>query len=115
SQQVHRGPETREGAARVTSASNDPDDARDPGPTARATALARRLPFTIVVVGTMLVLALATGTLWNALEDRDLVDHVAYGLPALQDGRWWTPVTSAFFALTPRSEERGVGKECRSR
>ena len=85
----------------MTTASNDPDDAPDPGPTARATALARRLPFTIVVVGTMLVLALATGTLWNALEDRDLVNHVAYGLPALQDGRWWTPVTGAFFALTP--------------
>ncbi|MBW8730476.1 MAG: DUF2156 domain-containing protein, partial [Terrabacter sp.] len=50
---------------------------------------------------TMLVLALATGTLWNALEDRDLVDQVAYGLPAHQDGRWWTPVTGAFFALTP--------------
>ncbi|WP_020142819.1 bifunctional lysylphosphatidylglycerol flippase/synthetase MprF [Terracoccus sp. 273MFTsu3.1] len=85
----------------MTTASDDPDAARDPGLTTRAAALARRLPFTIAVVGTMLVLAVATGTLWNALEDRDLVDHVAYGLPALQDGRWWTPVTGAFFALTP--------------
>jgi len=85
----------------VTTASDDPGVVPDPGSTARATALARRLPFTIVVVGTMLLLAVATGTLWNALEDRDLVDHVAYGLPALQDGRWWTPVTGAFFALTP--------------
>jgi lysylphosphatidylglycerol synthetase-like protein (DUF2156 family) len=83
----------------VTTASTDHDS--DPDPAARVVALARRLPFTFAVVGTMLVVGVATGTLWSALEDRDLLHHVAYGLPALQDGRWWTPVTGAFFALTP--------------
>ena len=29
---------------------------------------------------------------------RDLYDEVAYGLPALQDGRWWTFFTGMFFA-----------------
>jgi len=83
----------------VTTASTDHDS--DPDRAARALALARRLPFTLAVVGTMLLVGVATGTLWSALEDRDLLHHVAYGLPALQDGRWWTPVTGAFFALTP--------------
>ena len=83
----------------MTTASTDHDS--DPDRAARALALARRLPFTLAVVGTMLLVGVATGTLWSALEDRDLLHHVAYGLPALQDGRWWTPVTGAFFALTP--------------
>ncbi|KRB48199.1 MULTISPECIES: bifunctional lysylphosphatidylglycerol flippase/synthetase MprF [unclassified Terrabacter] len=83
----------------MTTASTDHDS--DPDRAARALALARRLPFTLAVVGTMLLVGVATSTLWSALEDRDLLHHVAYGLPALQDGRWWTPVTGAFFALTP--------------
>ena len=83
----------------MTTASTDHDS--DPDRAARALAFARRLPFTLAVVGTMLLVGVATSTLWSALEDRDLLHHVAYGLPALQDGRWWTPVTGAFFALTP--------------
>jgi lysylphosphatidylglycerol synthetase-like protein (DUF2156 family) len=61
----------------------------------------RRLPFTVAVVALMLVLGLVTGSLWNALQDRDLFDVVAYGLPAFRDGRWWTVVTGSLFALTP--------------
>ena len=101
SHQVHRGPETREGAARVTTASTDRrrrTRIRRPG----RLALARRLPFTLAVVGTMLVARrwrpARCGTRWRT---GTCVHHVAYGLPALQDGRWWTPVTGAFFALTP--------------
>ena len=42
---------------------------------------------------------LATGALWtNVTEGTDLYDDVAYGLPALQDGRWWTFFTGMFFA-----------------
>ncbi len=55
----------------------------------------------MTVVVTLLVLGIVTGTLWSALSGRPLLDVVAYGLPALQDGRWWTPVTGAFFALNP--------------
>ncbi|WP_323096883.1 DUF2156 domain-containing protein [Intrasporangium sp. YIM S08009] len=67
----------------------------------RVLGLARRVPFTLTVVGTMLVLGAATQTLWSPLRDRPLLDVVAYGLPALEAGRWWTPVTGAFFALIP--------------
>jgi lysylphosphatidylglycerol synthetase-like protein (DUF2156 family) len=63
--------------------------------------LARRSPFTISVVAIMLLLGIATQTLWSPLDDRPLIQVVAYGLPALQDGRWWAPVSGAFFALVP--------------
>ncbi|GAA5024629.1 DUF2156 domain-containing protein [Terrabacter aeriphilus] len=78
-----------------------PASARPAGTLPAVWTTARRIPFTLTVVGAMLVLGATTGTLWSALEGRALVDAVAYGLPALQDGRWWTPVTGAFFALTP--------------
>jgi phosphatidylglycerol lysyltransferase len=61
----------------------------------------RRIPFTLAVVAVMLVLGLATTTLWHALEDQSLFEKVAYGLPAFQAGRWYTVVTGALFALTP--------------
>ena len=64
-------------------------------------ALARRVPFTLAVVGLMLVLGVGTQTLWSPLRERPLLDVVAYGLPALEAARWWTPVTGAFFALVP--------------
>jgi phosphatidylglycerol lysyltransferase len=53
------------------------------------------------VVGTMLVLGVVTQSLWSPLQDRSLFEVVAYGLPSLEAARWWTPVTGAFFALTP--------------
>jgi lysylphosphatidylglycerol synthetase-like protein (DUF2156 family) len=67
----------------------------------RAGRIARAVPFTIGVVALMVALGIVTMTLWDPLEDRSLRDTVAYGLPAFQDGRWWTPATGAFFALTP--------------
>ena len=67
----------------------------------RIARVARAVPFTIGVVVIMLVVSVLTRTLWDPLEDRPLLDTVGYGLPAFQDGRWWTPVTGAFFALTP--------------
>ncbi len=72
-----------------------------PGRTDRAAGVVRRVPFTLGVVGMMLVLGVATGSLWNALQDRPLFEVVAYGLPSLEAGRWWTPVTGSFFALIP--------------
>ncbi len=71
------------------------------GWTQRAARAVRRVPFTLGVVGLMLVLGVATGSLWNALQDRPLFEVVAYGLPSLEAGRWWTPVTGSFFALIP--------------
>jgi lysylphosphatidylglycerol synthetase-like protein (DUF2156 family) len=62
---------------------------------------ARRIPFTLSVVAVMLAAGVATGALWSPLRGSGLAEHVAYGLPALEAHRWWTPVTGAFFAQTP--------------
>ncbi len=71
------------------------------GARSRVVVLVRRIPFTLTVVGLMLVLGVVTQTLWSPLRDRPLLDTVGYGLPALEAGRWWTPVTGAFYALVP--------------
>jgi lysylphosphatidylglycerol synthetase-like protein (DUF2156 family) len=81
------------------------DDAAEAEPFVRLPrgvhAVLRAVPFTVAVVAAMLVVGVATGSLWSPLVDRPLFDQVAYGLPALLEGRWWTPVTGSFFALTP--------------
>jgi phosphatidylglycerol lysyltransferase len=61
--------------------------------------LLRRYWATTLIVLTMLVVGVSTGALWTTVEKGgDLFDRVAYGLPALQDGRWWTYLTGMFFA-----------------
>ncbi|HYJ74835.1 MAG TPA: hypothetical protein VEV65_04505, partial [Kineosporiaceae bacterium] len=72
-----------------------------PRPQRRLLGVLARLPFTLAVGGLVLVLGVVTGALWNPLVERPLLDGVAYGLPALQEGRWWTPLTGLFFAQTP--------------
>jgi len=61
----------------------------------------RRAPFTTAVVAVMLVVAVATGALWSSVEDRGWFTQVAYGLPALDSGKWWTFLIGPFFALIP--------------
>jgi hypothetical protein len=61
----------------------------------------RRVPFTASVVVLILVLGVATGTLWSPLEDKSWYPDVAFGPPALLDGRWWTVVTGSLYALKP--------------
>ena len=63
--------------------------------------LGRQVPFTTAVVVVMLTVALATGSLWTGVEARTWFTSVGYGVPSLAAGRWWTPVSGAFFALTP--------------
>ncbi|HET6289280.1 MAG TPA: hypothetical protein VFG15_21350, partial [Amycolatopsis sp.] len=63
--------------------------------------LRHRLPFTTLVTVTMLALALATGALWSAAEDRTVYPYIAYGLPSLEAGRWWTLLTGPLFAVVP--------------
>jgi hypothetical protein len=67
----------------------------------RAAAAVRRIPFTLTVVAVMLVAGVATGAMWSPLRGSTLEGHVAYGLPALEAHRWWTPVTGSFFAQVP--------------
>lgn len=78
----------------------DHDEAA-PESTPRWRTLLARVPFTVSVVALMLALAVATSALWDPLQDRELFDRVAYGLPAFRDGRWWAVVTGSLFALTP--------------
>ncbi|QRP49279.1 bifunctional lysylphosphatidylglycerol flippase/synthetase MprF [Amycolatopsis sp. FDAARGOS 1241] len=66
-----------------------------------ALLLWRRAPFTTAVVLVMVVAGLATGSLWSAVESREWFPLVSYGLPSLENGRWWTFLTGPFFALTP--------------
>ncbi|PPK64997.1 DUF2156 domain-containing protein [Actinokineospora auranticolor] len=66
-----------------------------------AAVLRRRVPFTSAVVLAMLVLAVATGALWDAAEDRAAYPFVAYGVPSMEAGRWWTMLTGPFFAVVP--------------
>lgn len=64
----------------------------------------RRIPATLTMVALIIVVALIFGTFWNPLIDQtELFNTVSYGLPALQQGQWWTPITGTFFAITPWS------------
>ncbi len=64
-------------------------------------ALARRAPVTLGLLVTVLIVGLASGGLWRPVGETPLMDLVGYGVPAFEAGRWWTPVTGAFFVVTP--------------
>ncbi|MGW0039039.1 bifunctional lysylphosphatidylglycerol flippase/synthetase MprF [Gordonia sp. NPDC003376] len=55
---------------------------------------ARRLPFTFALILTLVVVGVATGSLWGRASDKSWYRDVAFGLPALREGRWWTPLSS---------------------
>ncbi len=49
----------------------------------------------------MVVLGLVTGGLWHGVYYTEWWDRLAYGLPALQAGHWWSPVTGSLVASLP--------------
>lgn len=58
----------------------------------------REYPATSAIVLVALGVGVATGALWSDVSGNEkLYDSVAYGLPPLRDGRWWTFLTGAFF------------------
>ncbi|MCK2037761.1 DUF2156 domain-containing protein [Microbacterium sp. SSW1-49] len=67
----------------------------------RVLSIARRMPATL----SMVLLIVAVGVIWHGLwapfEDTALFRTVAYGLPNLADGKWWTPLTGTFFVNQP--------------
>ncbi|MCM3501027.1 DUF2156 domain-containing protein [Microbacterium sp. P26] len=67
----------------------------------RALRAARRIPVSLGLAASLLVTGLLTGSLWQPFTASDLFPAVAYGVPALQAGRWWTPVTGTFFVDSP--------------
>ncbi|MDN3495050.1 DUF2156 domain-containing protein [Planococcus sp. APC 4015] len=72
-----------------------------PRATHLAAAVGRRIPATLIFVAIMLAVGVAFAGLWSPFEDSALFDNVAYGLPALVEGRWWTPIIGTFFVNQP--------------
>ncbi|MCH5644275.1 bifunctional lysylphosphatidylglycerol flippase/synthetase MprF [Gordonia sp. ABSL49_1] len=62
---------------------------------------ARRVPFTIVLFLLVLVAGIATGALWGRAPEKGWYADVAFGLPALGDGRIWTVFTAGIFEPSP--------------
>ena len=67
----------------------------------RPWTVTRRLPLTSALVVAILALSVVTRTLWEPLLDLPLRASAAYGLPAFDEGRWWTITTGFFFAARP--------------
>ncbi|MBQ9917619.1 MAG: DUF2156 domain-containing protein [Microbacterium sp.] len=67
----------------------------------RLTAAVRRVPVTAALALVLLVVGAASAALWTPFAASSLHETVAYGLPALEAGRWWTPVTGTFFLSVP--------------
>ena len=67
----------------------------------RVLAVIARVPATLAMVAVILAVGVIWHGLWQPFEDSDLFETVAYGLPALADGRWWTPFTGTFFVNQP--------------
>ncbi|GAA1662923.1 DUF2156 domain-containing protein [Microbacterium lacus] len=61
----------------------------------------RRIPATLTIIAVLLAVGVVFAGLWRPFEDSPLWDTVAYGLPALLEGRWWTPITGTFFVNHP--------------
>lgn len=61
---------------------------------------ALRVPFTAVLVLTIVVLGVAMGSLLSPASEQPWFSLVGTGLPAFAEGRWFTVFTSPFF-LTP--------------
>ena len=60
-----------------------------------------RFPLTFAVVCALLVIGVVSQGLWRSVEDASWFDSVAYGVPAFQEGRWWTVLLGPWFGLTP--------------
>jgi lysylphosphatidylglycerol synthetase-like protein (DUF2156 family) len=61
----------------------------------------RRIPFTTGVVVVILAVGIATGSLWTPVSGRTWFPDIAYGLPSLSGGAWWTLLTGSLLALSP--------------
>lgn len=66
-----------------------------------AVRAAGRLPFTLALMLAILVIGAVGGGLFAPAPGFDWLEGVAYGLPAFEAGRWWTPVTGMLFVERP--------------
>ncbi|GAA3038386.1 bifunctional lysylphosphatidylglycerol flippase/synthetase MprF [Microbacterium dextranolyticum] len=75
-------------------------------PTARARSrrllgILTRTPATLVTLVILLVVGVVSRGLWEPFVESPGMDVWAFGLPAFDEGRWWTPVTGAFLVVEP--------------
>ena len=61
----------------------------------------RRVPFTLSVVVLTLLLGVVSGAIWEPVGLLDWFPQVAYGVPALREGKLWTLLTGPLFIGTP--------------
>jgi phosphatidylglycerol lysyltransferase len=61
----------------------------------------RRIPATLTLVGVLLAIGVASSGLWSSFAADPAIQTWAYGLPALEAGRWWTPLTGTFLVAHP--------------
>lgn len=61
----------------------------------------RRMPFTIAFTLVFLAIGASTTSLWSPAHQQGWFEYVATGLPSFAEGRWWTVLTSPFFADPP--------------
>jgi len=59
------------------------------------------MPGTLTMIALIVIAGVVWQGLWRPFEDSGLYDVVAYGLPAFEAGRWWTPLTGTFFVNQP--------------
>ncbi|KXP04192.1 hypothetical protein AXK60_17500 [Tsukamurella pseudospumae] len=69
-------------------------------------------PFLPVITGLGVILILGfgliTGALWRPAAQFAWFPDLAVGVPAIEEGRWWTVFTAGFFAITPGQYVAGL-------
>ena len=55
-----------------------------------------RLPVTVTLITLHLVAGVLGQGLWKPFDQSPAWDTFAYGLPAIEEGRWWAPITGTF-------------------
>ena len=63
--------------------------------------LLRRVPFTATIVIGTLIIGVVARTVWTPIWRASWFAEVAYGAPALREGKIWTLLTGWWFYLTP--------------
>jgi len=67
----------------------------------RVLAVASRLPVTLGLLAVLLLVGVISRGLWHSFFRTAAFQWLAYGLPAFEAGRWWTPVTGTFLIARP--------------
>ncbi|MFF2372338.1 bifunctional lysylphosphatidylglycerol flippase/synthetase MprF [Agromyces sp. NPDC058110] len=72
-----------------------------PSPTQRVLRTLGRLPFTIALLATLVLVGILVGGFVSSVSDADWYETFAYGVPSFADGRWWTTITGTFLVADP--------------